>query len=244
MQEALADSMVVADFPAGPRDLATAAPSFSFPGSIIMKNAILPVLLVAAASLNLAGCAAWNKYDLRKTEVTIPSGASSIAVACVDERPSLHQGDITPELIGVTRNGYGIPYRVKTATKSPVAAEIADAVLRGFGSNRKLAPAITSPDAASALAALRGTGTERQVLIRIQKFNSDTLINTELDYSFLVEVRDSSGKLLSTSCKNETADLGGNFFLPAFHARKSVLSKTGTILSTLLAEPQMQAALN
>ena len=208
-----------------------------------MKKKILLSILTAALSLHFTGCTMWNKYDLRKTQVSAPSGHSSIAVACVDERQSLRQGDITPELIGVTRDGYGIPYRVKTATKSPVATEIAAVVTRGFGSNRKLAPPITSPDAASALAALRGTGTDRQVLIRIQQYNSDTLINTELDYAFIVEVRDSAGKLLATASKSEAANLGGNFFAPALHARESVLSKTGSSLSTLLAEPQIQTAL-
>jgi hypothetical protein len=208
-----------------------------------MKQKLLLSILTAALSLHFTGCTMWNKYDLRQTQVAAPSGQSSIAVACVDERQSLRQGDITPELIGVTRDGYGIPYRVKTATKSPVATEIAAAVTRGFGSNRKLAPPITSPDAASALAALRGTGTDRHVLIRIQQYNSDTLINTELDYAFIVEVRDSTGKLLATASKSETANLGGNFFAPALHARESVLSKTGSSLSTLLAEPQIQTAL-
>ena len=208
-----------------------------------MKKKLLLSILTAAISIHFTGCTMWNKYDLRKTQVSAPSGQSSIAVACVDERQSLRQGDITPELIGVTRDGYGIPYRVKTATKSPVATEIAAVVTRGFGSNRKLAPPITSPDAASALAALRGTGTDRQILIRIQQYNSDTLINTELDYAFIVEVRDSAGKLLATASKSETANLGGNFFAPALHARESVLSKTGSSLSTLLAEPQIQTAL-
>ena len=207
-----------------------------------MKQKLL-LSILAAASLHFTGCAAWNKYDLRKTQVTAPSGQSSIAVACVDERESLRQGDIGPELIGVTRSGFGVPYRVKTATKSPVAAEVAEVVTRGFGQTRKLAPPITSPDAASALAALRGTGTDRQVLIRIQQYNSDTLINTELDFAFIVEVRDSAGKLLATASKSETANLGGNFFAPALHARESVLSKTGSSLSTLLAEPQIQTAL-
>jgi len=208
-----------------------------------MKRKILLSILTAAISIHFTGCTMWNKYDLRKTQVRAPSGQSSIAVACVDERQSLRQGDITPELIGVTRDGYGIPYRVKTATKSPVATEIAAVITRGFGSNRKLPPPITSPDAASALAALRGTGTDRQVLIRIQQYNSDTLINTELDYAFIVEVRDSAGKLLATASKSETANLGGNFFLPALHAREGVLSKTGSSLSTLLTEPQIQATL-
>ena len=51
------------------------------------------------------------------------------------------------------------------------------------------------------------------------------------------------GKQVLRSGTKETANLGGNFFLPALHARQSVLSKTGSSLSTLLAEPQIQAAL-
>jgi hypothetical protein len=81
-------------------------------------------------------------------------------------------------LIGVTRNGYGIPYRVKTATKDPVAKEIAEVVVRGFGSNRKLAPPMSYADRNSAMAALRGTGTDRQILVLLERFNSDTLIRT------------------------------------------------------------------
>jgi hypothetical protein len=203
----------------------------------------IQTLLLAAAALVLTGCALGNKYDLRQTMVTAPAGSASVAVACVDERETLRQGDIGPELIGVTRNGYGIPYRVKTATKAPVAVEIAAAVTEGFGSKRKLAPPISQPDAASALAALRSTGTDRQILIRIENFNSDTLIRTELDYSFVLEVYDSKGKLLASARQKEVANLGGNGLLPAMHARKAVLSRTGKVLSQLLAAPQIQASL-
>ena len=203
----------------------------------------IQTLLLAAAALVLTGCALGNKYDLRQTMVTAPAGSASVAVACVDERETLRQGDIGPELIGVTRNGYGIPYRVKTATKAPVAAEIAAAVTEGFGPHRKLAPPISQPDAAYALAALRGTGTDRQILIRIENFNSDTLIRTELDYSFVLEVYDSKGKLLASARQKEVANLGGNGLLPAMHARQAVLSKTGKVLSQLLATPQIQQTL-
>jgi hypothetical protein len=200
-------------------------------------------ILIVSTALSLTGCAAWNKYDIRNVSVTAPDGSKSVAVAVVDERLELKQGDIGPELIGVTRSGYGIPYRVKTATKAPVAAEIAAAVTEGFGPHRKLAPPISQPDAASALAALRGTGTDRQILIRIENFNSDTLIRTELDYSFVLEVYDSKGKLLASARQKEVANLGGNGLLPAMHARQAVLSKTGKALSQLLATPQIQQTL-
>ena len=208
-----------------------------------MRQKFILPLFAAVFVVHFTGCAAWNKYDLRQAKVKVPSGSSSICVACVDERDSLSQGEITPELIGVTRSGVGVPYRVKTATKDPVAAEIAGVVTRAFKSTRKSAPPIICIDSGSAIAALRATRVDRQILIRIQQYNSDTLINTELDYAFVVEVRDSNGKLLATSRQSEVAALGGNFFLPALHARKSVLLKTGDSLSKLLSDPQIQAVL-
>lgn len=206
-------------------------------------NQKLLLLTLAAVAFQFTGCAAWNKYDLRSTSVTAPSGRSSIAVACVDERESLREGDIGPELIGVTRSGFGVPYRVKTATKSPVAVDVAEAVTRGFGQNRKLAPPITSSDATSAKAALRGTGTDRQILILIQRYNSDTLINTELDYSITMEVYDIQGRLLASANRTKIADLGGNAFLPAMHARQSVIRTTGEVLNGLLSIPEIRSSL-
>lgn len=209
-----------------------------------MKTNPVITTLILAGTLSFTGCAAWNKYDIRTVPVTAPAGSKSIAVAVVDERSSLKQGDIVPELIGVTRNGYGIPYRVKTATKSPVAQEIAEAVVRGFGPNRKLAPPMSYPDTASAKAALRGTGTDRQLLILINRYNSDTLIRTELDYSLTLEVYDARGRLIASAKRASTADLGGNFFLPALHARQSVIRTTGSVLSDLLSTPQIRSALD
>lgn len=199
--------------------------------------------LLVTSALALTSCAAWNKYDLRQTKVCVPSGSPSVAVACVDERETLHQGDIGPEFIGFTRSGFGVPYRVKTATKSPVAREIAEVVVRGFGSNRKLAPPMALADRNSARAALLRTGTERQILVLIDRYSSDTLIRTELDYSIKIEVYDAKGHLLASASRTKTTDLGGNAFLPALHARKSVIQTTGDVLSDLLSSPEIRSAL-
>lgn len=208
-----------------------------------MKTKPATIALLITSALALTGCAAWNKYDLRQTKVCAPSGSPSVAVACVDERVTLRQGDIGPDLIGVTRNGYGIPYRVKTATKNPVAKEIAEVVVRGFGSNRKLAPPMSYADRNSAMSALRGTGTDRQILVLLERYNSDTLIRTELDYSIKMEVYNSQGRLLASASRTKIADLGGNFFLPALHARKSVIQTTGDVLNDLLSSSEIRSAL-
>ena len=208
-----------------------------------MKTNPTSLLLLAVAALGLTGCAMWNKFDIREVSVSAPGGSKSVAVAVVDERSDLRQGDIVPESIGHTRNGYGIPYRVKTATKNPLAMEIAEVVVRGFGPNRKLAPPMSSATADSAKAALRGTGTDRQILIRIQRFNSDTLIRTELDYAIAMEVYDSQGRLIASASRANTANLGGNPLVPALHARQSVIRTTGTVLNDLLSTPEIRSAL-
>jgi hypothetical protein len=208
-----------------------------------MKTTRTSTAVILTSVLALTGCAAWNKYDLRKVTITAPSGSPSVAVACVDQRETLRQGDIGPELIGVTRSGFGVPYRVKTASKSPVAKEIAEVVVRGFGTNRKLAPPMSYADTNSAKAALRGTGTDRQILVLIDRYNSDTLIRTELDYSIKIEVYDNQGRLLASASRTKIADLGGNFFLPALHARQSVLRTTSDVLNELLSTPEIRSAL-
>ena len=208
-----------------------------------MKPKPATIALLITSALALPGCTMWNKYDLRQTKVCAPSGSPSVAVACVDERLTLRQGDIGPELIGVTRSGVGVPYRVKTATKDPVAKEIAEVVVRGFGSNRKLAPPMSYADTNSAKAALRGTGTDRKILVLINRYNSDTLIRTELDYSIKIEVYDTQGRLLASASRTKIADLGGNFFLPALHARKSVIQTTGDVLNELLSAPEIRSTL-
>ena len=208
-----------------------------------MKTTRTSTAVILTSVLALTGCAAWNKYDLRKVTITAPSGSPSVAVACVDQRETLRQGDIGPELIGVTRSGFGVPYRVKTASKSPVAKEIAEVVVRGFGTNRKLAPPMSYADRNSAMAALRRTGTDRQILVLLERYNSDTLIRTELDYSIKMEVNNSQGRLLASASRTKIADLGGNFFLPALHARKSVIQTTGDVLNELLSSPEIRSAL-
>lgn len=208
-----------------------------------MKTKPTTLVLLLATTLALTGCAAWNKFDLRKTKVRAPSGAPSVAVACVDERTTLRQGEIGPELIGVTRSGFGIPYRVKTATRHPVAKEIAEVVARGFGNSRKLAPPMSYANRNSAMTALRGTGTDRQILILIDRYYSDTLIRTEFDYSLKMEVYSSQGHLLASASRTKIANLGGNFFLPALHARKSVIKTTGNVLNELLSTPEIRSAL-
>lgn len=228
-------------------------PTSTFPSGVglyltdrICQNVVRTMkqpILLALAALALTGCAAFNKFDVRRADVQSPSGSSSVAVCGVDERAELRTGEIGPDLLGKTRDGYGIPFQVKTATKRPLALEVAEVVTTGFGTGRKLAPATSAPTVEAALKTLAGTGTERRVVIRIREWWSDTLIRTSVWKNLRVEVYDSKNKLVASAEESGEVALGGNFFNPAIHARKTVLRELGSSLTRLMNQPQVAAAL-
>lgn len=212
---------------------------------IISKSVkLIPAFLCVAVLASLSGCSTFNKFDIRKAQVSAPAGASSVAVAGVDEREYLKRGEITPDYLGMTRDGVGFPYKVKTATKRPLALEVAEVVTTGFRkAGRQAAPATAQPSNSAALAALKATQANRLVVIRLQRWESDTLINTSLYYAVTVEVYDPAGKLLATASEANEKALGGNYFAAAMHANKAVLAELGVIMTRLLASPDVAAAL-
>ena len=198
----------------------------------------LPIL----AALILSGCASFNKYDIRAATLQRTPSAAPVAVAGIDERDYLKRGEISPDYVGMTRGGYGNPFQVKTATKRPLALEAAEVVAGSFG-GKSAAPAVWDTEQVGALAKLRASGAQRFVILKIIRWESDTLIRTSLDYSVVIEVVDQSGKTIASASESKTKPLGGNFFVPAMHARKAVLSELENILNRLLAQPQVAAAL-
>jgi hypothetical protein len=204
----------------------------------------LPLLLGGVFLAAVSGCSTFNKFDIRKAQVSTPAGTLAVAVAGVDERESLKRGEISPDYLGMTRDGVGIPYKVKTATKRPLSLEVAEVVTTGFrNAGRQTFPAMTQPSSSAAVGALRMSKANRLVVVRIQKWESDTLINTSLYYAITVEVYDSAGKLLASASEAKEQALGGNYFVAAMHANQAVLAEMGKIMSRLLASPNVAASL-
>lgn len=209
---------------------------------ILVTSMKHPAALFILTALLLTGCAIGNKYDIRQAQAVAPSGSSSVAVGGVDEREYLKRGEIEPEYVGMTRGGYGNPFRVKTATKRPFAEEAAGVVAASLGS-RVRGPVRSYGSTAAALHALRSGGAQRLVLLRVKAWESDTLINTSVDVDLVLEVYNAGGKLLASSADKAYRDLGGNFASPPMHARKVVVAELGRSLTRLMEQPSVANAL-
>ena len=81
--------------------------------------------LAFAASL-LAGCAQGQKIDYsgRSFEATPVKEGQTIALAVQDNRAAIKSGEKSPDFVGKQRDGWGIPYDVRTSSGQPLSSDV------------------------------------------------------------------------------------------------------------------------
>lgn len=205
-------------------------------------------ILSAVLALALSGCAIGNRYDYQSVRASIPTAKkkTAVAVATADRREYLIKSEVADSYVGMTRGGYGNPFRVSTKSGAPLAVDISDAVAASLNQSEYQAKAVSGfpvLDSAAAKSKLFSTPADRRILITLGKWESDTLVNTELTTDITVEVFDQSGKLLASEPYSATKGLGGNLMNPVLHARKTVLDETSKILARVFSSPKIKAAL-
>jgi hypothetical protein len=199
-----------------------------------------------AALLLLGGCAVGVKHDYGQSAldlgVTTPA---TVAVGTLDHRPYIIDGRKSPDFVGVTRGGFGNPFDVMTQSGKPLASDISGSIaasMKGKGVDAKaveLKPALSINEAGNAL---RAAGTQRAVVIWLQEWKTDALVNTGLAYNFELRVLDRDGKVLATKTRQGSENLGsGDPFKPGGGAQ--VLPRFQRMMELLFREPDVVKAL-
>ncbi len=196
----------------------------------------------------LSGCAIGNHYDYQSVRATLPQASKkcTVSVVTVDQRPDVLKSSVQENYVGMTRGGYGNPFRVYTKSGAPLSEDLSRAIVSSLNSSGYQTTAVTiNPvtNETSAKAQLLATTSDRRILVTINKWESDTLINTDLNTDINVQVYDHSGKQLANESFSASKGLGGNFFDPIIHARESVLSETSSILTQVFSSPKIHNSL-
>ena len=173
----------------------------------------LPLLAI------LAGCGIYH-YDYNVTpSLTGKPGKTTVAVVGVDDRNRENPGRFKPEYVGLFRDiMFAVPYFIHNKDKKPIADTLANDV--AFGPATSVPnPSIESPQ--SALSAARQSSPSRILLVRVNKFESDSQIRTEFGYDITFEVYDAKGRLLASNRVQELKMYGPSY--PAYgFARKNL----------------------
>ena len=135
----------------------------------------LPLLAI------LAGCGIYH-YDYNVTpSLTGKPGKTTVAIVGVDDRNRENPGRFKPEYVGLFRDiMFAIPEFIHNKDKKPIADALANDVALGLTQSGYRAtsvpnPSIESPQ--SALSAARQSSPSRILLVRVNKFESDSQIS-------------------------------------------------------------------
>src|SRR3546814_3451094 len=172
----------------------------------------------------LGGCAVGNthRYDLGDAHFQVNS-SKSIAVAVVDVRPYVLDGDKAPDFSGLMRGGFGNPFDVTTDSGQPLAADFTASIVAALqrdGIAAVAVPIAPNTGETEARRALLASGADRCTLLTIREWKSDTYVNTGLSYDMTLEVLASDGALIASEVLQGHDDLGTSG-LPADADRKS-----------------------
>lgn len=173
-------------------------------------------------------------------KISLPASGST-ALAVLDARPDVVNGERKETFIGFTRSLYGIPYPAHTASRKPLAQDLSDLVTRALKLGGTPAQAISASPfkgRAGAIKSLQASGADRLVLIEIRDWWSDTLIHTDLHYDLVATVLNTQGQELGSSTVTGHDELGRR----QRPERRDVPTATNDIFTTLLTADKVTAS--
>jgi hypothetical protein len=204
-------------------------------------------LLLACLTL-LGGCFIGNKYDYDNTRTAVGYAGQGkhVAVAAWDQRPYVTNGDKDPHFVGLQRNHLGIPFNVSTTSGLPLASEMTNSMVRalanaGFAATPvTLQPGGAEPGARNALLAGQPA---RGMLLRVDNWESDTLINPAVFFDLTLVVYDAGGRTLAVKSVKGSDDLEGKLLGGKGTTKQIVPDLFRKKVELLLNAPEIAAAL-
>lgn len=186
-----------------------------------------------------------DSYDYGSLMLPLsPVPAGSIAVAVIDERPYVVNGDENPSYVGTVAGRYRNTVDVKTASERPLADIVADAIAEAYRRHGITATAVPAPEEgglAAALSAAAASGADRLLVVRIGEWQTNAVVRVEEAWQFEATVHDAAGELLGLRASQGRSNVGtAGFDEESAEMAVAALSRR---LAYLLNDPQITGAL-
>jgi len=153
-----------------------------------------------AGALALTGCSVGHQFSYHRAQPFVEQGrAMSIALAVVDQRPSVNAGG-SPDFVGVARDHYSRTSYISTASGQPLSADFTVSIRRGLESAGYRVTPVRVMDRSrpeTVVRQLARTGAQRLLAVRIAEWVSEGhLLRGELYYDVTMRVLDGGGQEL------------------------------------------------
>ena len=172
-------------------------------------------LMVAFLSLVfLGGCAAGNRYDYSPSIALPIRGGGDLGLAVVDNRQYVLSGKKTPDFVGLQRGGFGNPFNVTTKSGQALADDMTESLKNALGTVGFDVRNVyfSSPDGAVIAEAIRESRLPRTVVLRVDEWKTDAMMNLRLVYDLTLTVFDSKGESIASAQDKGDETLSGSGF--------------------------------
>ncbi len=150
----------------------------------------------------LSGCAVGNKYDYQQAEVSLPvQGSEQISLGVIDNRSYIINGDKPANFIGLQRGGFGNPFDVTTSSGQPMTDDMTEVLSRslenaGFKVTKLY---FSSPDTSLVANIIKKDGQQKNIILTVSEWKTDSMMSFALIYDLLLQVKDSKGEEIASA---------------------------------------------
>ena len=194
----------------------------------------------------LVGCAMGNTYDYGRASVDLAvQGHSELGLAVIDQRPYILSGDKEPNFVGLQRGGFGNPFNVKTESGRALAVEMAEAMTSELQDNgfKVFKLHVSQSGSSNVASAIHDAAKTRNVILIIQEWKTDAMLNFGLSYDLKLSVMDESANLLAEAETSGIKEkLGGAGFESANST--SAANAFSAKIGQLFNDPNVMRTLN
>lgn len=199
---------------------------------------------IAGAALLLGSCALGGTYNYAEMPIAMQgvSTTGTIAIGVHDTRPYVVSGGKQPTFVGLARGGYGNPFDVNTESGGPLAIEIRDALARALRARGATVIPVAVPHGdtnTAARARLLETRAQRQVLLTLREWKTDTMMSTDLHYDTTLAVFDKDGNQLAHHSLKGMDPLGSLGLSP----KEGISKATARKLDSMFEDSRIAGAL-
>jgi hypothetical protein len=212
-----------------------------------MKHCISSLCSIGIITLLAYGCAVGNKYQFADVTANVQAANKiHVAVASLDQRPTVLTGESPADYVGMQRGGFGNPFNVTTYSGLPFADAVSQSICqslkqKGFDAKSVLIKLGTPENAA--LKQLLVKQAQRSIFVNIIQWESDRYSNIGLTYDFALRVFDEAGSAAAQSVAKDSTTIPGSFANPPAAARKKIPVAFKNMIEGLLNDPQVKKAL-
>ena len=209
-----------------------------------MKHCISSLFSIGVITILAYGCAVGNKYQFADVMANVQvANKIYVAVASLDQRPTVLSGESPADYVGMQRGGFGNPFNVTTHSGLPFADAVSQSICqslkqKGFDAKSVLIK-LGTPEKA-ALKQLLAKQAERSIFLNIIQWESDTYSNIGLTYDLALTVFDEDGSAVARSTAKDTTTIPGSFANPPAAARKKIPAAFKDMIEGLLNDPQVK----